>query len=105
MVDLQEESRVDDRPILLAHGLGDALEERLVARVVLVPEPMLDGAGRVGGKKCLGDPDALERRLEGRELLLEGVVADIFERRHAIDLRPARPRAPEAAEAAAARPD
>ena len=64
---------------------------------------MLDGTGRVGGKERLGDRDALERCLENRELLLEGVVADIFERRHAIDLRPARPRARESTEAAAAR--
>jgi len=36
VVDLEEEARLDDRAVLLTQGVGQAVDELLLARVVLV---------------------------------------------------------------------
>jgi hypothetical protein len=45
IVDLQQDAGVRNRHVLLTHCVGNGEEERLVRGVVLVPEPVLDGAG------------------------------------------------------------
>src|SRR5437899_517655 len=52
-VDLQDESRVDDRLILALHDVGQGVEVLLVARVVPVLEKPPDLAGRRRGHEDL----------------------------------------------------
>ena len=54
VVDLEQEARVDDGPVLLAHRLGDGEEILLLGLVVGVPVPVLDVRGRDGGDEDLG---------------------------------------------------
>ena len=64
VVDLHEESGVDDRLVLLAHGVGDREEVLLRGLVVGVLLPVLDARGRDGRDEGLLGAGARERGLE-----------------------------------------
>ena len=63
IVDLEVQAGVGDGLVLLVHGVGDGEQELLVGRVVLVAQPVLDGAGRDRGQEAL-DVQALQRGLQ-----------------------------------------
>jgi len=80
IIDLEQEARRDDRVVFWLHGVRDGREIRLVRRVVLVPEPVLDGAGGDGGQERLRDADAGQRRLEVGDVRAHRRVADVGQR-------------------------
>ena len=77
VVDLEQEARVDDAPVLLVQRVGDGEDELLLARVVLVAQPV-DARRRDDGQERVGHVDARERALQAGDVALErgGVVAD-----------------------------
>ena len=64
IVDLHQEPGVDDRLVLLPHGVGDREQVFLVGLVVGVVLPSLDVRGRDGGDELFLHADAAERGLE-----------------------------------------
>jgi hypothetical protein len=72
IVNPQDEARLDDRPILVAHGIGERVDEFLVGTVVLVIDEMIEPSGRQCRDKSLiqSDARARDRRLEAVELAL-----------------------------------
>ena len=60
IVDLQQEPSVGDRLLLVVHGIGDGVDERLVVGVVVVDQPMLNGARGDGGQEGLDVGNAFE---------------------------------------------
>ncbi len=82
IVDLQDETSLDDRLVLLAHRLGTGEDEFLVALVVLVADAR--GAARPDrGHESLGDIVGGKGRLEVGDVGSDGGVAGVAERRHA----------------------
>ena len=77
IVDLQQETRIDNRVVFLAHRLGDREQERLVAVVIFVPHPMLDRARRVRRQKGFCHGHSGESGLEIVEVTREFGLADI----------------------------
>ena len=65
---------------------------------MLVPEPVLDRAGRVRGQEGLVDGQPLEGRAEVLQILLERRMPDVRERPDTKDLRLTGPSSREAAE-------
>ena len=80
IVDLKQETGVDDGLVFFVHGVGDGEQIGLVVWVVVVFHPVLDGAGRDGGKKCFLVFLSLEARFEIIDFLLQPLLADILER-------------------------
>src|SRR6202040_724422 len=72
IVNLQDEARLDDRLVLVAHGVGEGVDEFLVGLVVLVIDEMVEPSRRERGDESLvdGDARARDRRLEAVELAL-----------------------------------
>src|SRR6201998_2546261 len=81
IVNLQEEARLDDRPVLVAHGVGERVDEFLVGTVVLVVDEVVEPSGCQRGDKSLvkGDARAHDRRLEAVELALRRCGASRLE--------------------------
>ena len=77
IVDLQQEAGIDDGLVFLMHGISDGQQERLVALVVFVQHPVLDGAWRIGRQVGGGHADAVKCSLEIVDVLGEFGVADI----------------------------
>ena len=77
VVDLEQEARLDDAPVLLVERVGDREDELLLARVVLVAQPV-DARRSHDREECVGHLDASERALEAGDVALErgGVVLD-----------------------------
>src|SRR5439155_3602518 len=67
----------DGRLVFLVHRVGDGVEIRLVGRIVLVAEPVLDRAGGDGGQEGLFDGGPLERRSQVLDIVPDGVGAYI----------------------------
>ena len=76
VVDLEEEARIDDAPVLLVQRVRHGEDELLLARVVLVAEPV-DACRSDDGEEHVGHVDARERTLQAGDVALErgGVVA------------------------------
>src|SRR5688572_17743052 len=55
VVELDNEAGVRNRLVLLVHGIGDGVEELLLVVVVVIAQPVLDGAGGEGGNEALID--------------------------------------------------
>ncbi len=53
VVDLEDEAGIDDRLVLLRHGVSDGVHELLVRLVVLVRHPVLDRPRRHRGQERL----------------------------------------------------
>src|SRR5690348_5332753 len=51
IVNLQQKAGIDNRPVLLAHYLGDGKYKFLVAFVVLIQHPMFDRTRGIGRQK------------------------------------------------------
>ena len=79
IVDLEDEPGVDDGLIFLMHSVSQRIDVGLVVRVILVLQPMLDGAGRNRGQKGLLNLHTLERRGEILDIRFHGGVADILD--------------------------
>ncbi len=90
VVELEDEARVDDRLVFLAHHLGAGVEELLVARVMAVADA-IGAAWGDRGDEALRDPGSGERRLQVGDVGLERGVAGIAQRRDA-DRASRRPR-------------
>ena len=83
VVDLQQKAGLDDGVVLDLHGVRDRREVRLVGRVVLVTQPVLDRAGRHRRQERLGCRDAGQGRLEVGDVRQQGAAADVGERSRA----------------------
>src|SRR5688572_25164599 len=55
VVKLDDEAGVRNRLVLLVHGVGDGVEELLLVVVVVVAQPVLNGAGGQGRDEALID--------------------------------------------------
>ncbi len=77
VVDLEQEARVDDTPVLLVQRVRDREHELFFGRVVLVPQPV-HARGRDHRQERVGDVHALERATEAGDVPLDrsGVVRD-----------------------------
>src|SRR5215471_3826544 len=66
------ETRLDDRPVLVAHGVGERVDEFLVGPIMLVIDEMVEPSRRECGDKSLvlGVARARDRRLEAVEQAL-----------------------------------
>ena len=82
IVELEDESRVDDGLVLLPHGVGAGVDELLLGLVVLVADPG-GAARRDGGHEALLDPGRRQRALEALDVRLDRRVARIRERARA----------------------
>ena len=94
VVDLELEPRIDDRAVLLAERVGERPEELLLCRVVLVPHVDLGARRRDHRHEGVRDLDAVERRLQIRDVTPDGgrVVGDRTDAdRPRRDGRPERP--------------
>ena len=90
IVELQDQPRVDDRPVFLAHRIGAGVQQFLVGLVVRVGDPR--GAAR-GDRthEALLDARRLHRRLEVGDVGRDRVVAGIGDRPDADRRRRSRP--------------
>ena len=77
VVDLEVEPRVDDRPVLLGQGVGDAEQRGLLGSVVLVDEARKAGGGRDDGQEALLRPGGLHGRLEVGDVARDDLAADV----------------------------
>ena len=77
IVDLHEESGVDDRPVLLVHGIGDREQVLLVGLVVRVLLPVLDARRGDRGNEGLVGVRVGERGLEVLDVRLHVLVARV----------------------------
>ena len=78
IVDLQQEAGVDDGFVFFVHGIGDGDQIGLVVRVIVVFHPVLDGAGRDGGKKRFLVLLTLQAGFEVGDLRFQRFMADVF---------------------------
>lgn len=76
VVELEDESGVDDRLVLLAHRVGAGVHELFVGRVVLVHEPRA-ATGCDGVEEALLGPGSLERGPERLDVALHIVMTGI----------------------------
>ena len=83
VVDPEQEARPHDRVVFDLHRLGDGRQIVLVALVVRVAQPVLDGAGRHRRQERLGHRTTGERRPEVHDVRLDGRVTDVGEGRRA----------------------
>ncbi len=74
IVDLQDESGLDDAEVLLAHRLGDGVEVLLVVLVVLV---LPEAAGAAGGHEDVGDIEPFACRLEVLDVDLQQLLPGV----------------------------
>src|SRR5262245_31231037 len=81
IVNLEREAGVGDSLVLLVHGISDSVEEFLVAAVILVFHPMLDGPWCHGRQKGFATLHTLESGLKIVEIGLDGSLA--YERERA----------------------
>ena len=79
VVQLQQQPGVRDRRVLLVQHVGDRAEERLVVRVVVVPQPVLHGARRDRGQER-GHVMRARRRRQPVDVGLDGGRARVPER-------------------------
>jgi hypothetical protein len=64
VIDLEDEARVDDRPVLRLHRVGERPEVLLFRPVVVIGTLQLDRSGRDGGDEGFLEALPLQRRLE-----------------------------------------
>ena len=76
---MHDETGVGDGLVLRPHHFGDGVDELLLRLVVLVEEPVVDGARSEGGDKSLHVVHSLQRRLEVGDVRVDEVVADVGE--------------------------
>src|SRR5262249_49158091 len=71
-VNLQDKACLDDRSVLVAHRIGERVDEFLIGPVVLVIDEMVEPPRRERGNESLVhcDARARDRRLEAIELAL-----------------------------------
>ena len=80
IVDLQQETGIDDGLVLFVHRVGDGEQIGFIIGVIVVFHPVFDGARRDGGEKGLLVLLSLEAGFEIVDLLLQPFLADILER-------------------------
>src|SRR6266545_1938990 len=80
VVNLEQEAGVGDGLVLLMHGIRDGVEKILIALVILVFHPMLDGPGRHSRQKRLLLLHTLEGSFEVVDVGLDGSLASKPER-------------------------
>ena len=85
IVDLQDEAGFDDGLVFFAHGVRDSEEIFLIGFVKIILHPMFHGARRHGGQKCFFIFLVLKREFEIRDVGIHFLLADVFQRFHAIE--------------------
>ena len=85
IVDLQDEASFDDGLVFFAHGVRDSEEIFLIGFVKFILHPVLHGARSHGGQKCFFNFLSLKRDFEIRDVGIHFLLADIFQRFHAIE--------------------
>ena len=88
VVELQDETRLDDGFVLLAQGVCQREQKRLVTGIVLIGNPVLDGANGDRRDERLLGLDARQRRLQVVDVRLYRSLAGILQRPDTVELAP-----------------